>query len=178
MLAAFCPTPVGTDTRRETDADPTPVFLADQRVVPRMAENARTACKPDSVRRAEALLDDHSSRPAVTGGIKLPTRTSRAEASLRRYPGPGSGISPREAPIWHCSRWGLPCRSRCRDRGGLLPHRFTLTPEQVRGGLFSVALSLGLPRPGVTRHRHFMESGLSSRGKPHAVIRPSARRPS
>ncbi len=78
---------------------------------------------------------------------------------------------PRGTPIWHCSRWGLPCRCCCQPRGGLLPHRFTLAPAD-RGGLFSVALSLGLPRPGVTRHRCFMESGLSStplagrRGRP------------
>src|SRR5258708_8051765 len=30
--------------------------------------------------------------------------------------------------IWPCSDWGLPCHVRCRTRGGLLPHRFTLTP--------------------------------------------------
>jgi hypothetical protein len=29
------------------------------------------------------------------------------------------------------------------------------------GGLFSVALSVRLPCPGVTRHRALMESGLS-----------------
>ncbi len=35
--------------------------------------------------------------------------------------------------------------------GGLLPHRFTLTGGMVTtGGLFSVALSLGLPPVGVT----------------------------
>ena len=71
-------------------------------------------------------------------------------------------ISPHEAPTWHCSRWGLPCRFGCPSRGALLPHRFTLTPE-TRGGLFSVALSVGFPRPGVTRHRCFRESGLSSK---------------
>ena len=32
-----------------------------------------------------------------------------------------------------------------------------------QGGLFSVALSFGFPRPGVTRHRCLVESGLSSR---------------
>ena len=31
------------------------------------------------------------------------------------------------SPIWPCSGWGLPCRFRCRSRGALLPHRFTLT---------------------------------------------------
>jgi hypothetical protein len=30
------------------------------------------------------------------------------------------------APTWSCSRWGFPCRRRCRRRGALLPHRFTL----------------------------------------------------
>ena len=33
----------------------------------------------------------------------------------------------------------------------------------MSGSLISVALSLGLPRPGVTRHRCLVESGLSSR---------------
>ncbi len=35
--------------------------------------------------------------------------------------------------------------------GGLLHHRFTLT-KVTFGGLFSVALSRGLPRVGVTHH--------------------------
>src|SRR5206468_10558002 len=32
----------------------------------------------------------------------------------------------RDAPIWSCSRRGLPCRPGCPVRGGLLPHPFTL----------------------------------------------------
>ena len=40
----------------------------------------------------------------------------------------------------------------------------TVSPlPDMSGSLFSVALSLGLPPPGVTRHRCFVESGLSSR---------------
>ncbi len=35
--------------------------------------------------------------------------------------------------------------------GGLLHHRFTLTKVTL-GGLFSVALSRGLPRVGITHH--------------------------
>ena len=42
------------------------------------------------------------------------------------------------------------------------------------GGLFSVALSVGLPRPGVTRHRCLWESGLSSRPCGPAATQPSA----
>ena len=46
-------------------------------------------------------------------------------------------------------------------------------PDPCAGGLFSVVLSLGFPRPGVTRHRRFMESGLSSKValRGHPVIR-------
>ncbi|EAQ07032.1 hypothetical protein SKA53_01511 [Yoonia vestfoldensis SKA53] len=56
-----------------------------------------------------------------------------------------AGSTPRAVPIWHCSRWGLPCRSGCPSRGGLLPHRFTFSP------LYEVVCSLwrfpwGYPR--------------------------------
>jgi len=65
----------------------------------------------------------------------------------------------------------------------LLPApRWALTPPfhpghaRGHGGLFSVALSVRLPCPGVTRHRCFGESGLSSHpGRPgQAAVRPSA----
>src|SRR5690606_40383838 len=110
---------------------------------------------------------------AVTGALKLPTRASRVEASLRAVSRTEiRDRPPREAPIRHCSRWGLPCRSCCQARGGLLPHRFTFSRPGT-GSLFSVALSLGLPRPGVTRHRRFRESGLSSGASPrgHPALR-------
>ena len=111
-------------------------------------------------------MDDHSSRSVVTNaplaanpdllGCKPPRRERRA------------------IPIWHCSRWGLPCRLRCRSRGGLLLHRFTFSCADT-GSLFSVALSLGLPPPGVTRHRALLESGLSSdvTARDHPAIRAS-----
>ena len=77
---------------------------------------------------------------------------------------PGNGLTSlagsRVIPIRSCSRWGLPCRPCCQRRGGLLPHPFTLTP--FRGGLLSVALSLGSPPPDVIRHRVSVEPGLSS----------------
>ncbi len=40
----------------------------------------------------------------------------------------------------------------CHLRGALLPHLFTLTGTLPRGGLFSVALSVGSRLPGVTWH--------------------------
>jgi len=51
---------------------------------------------------------------------------------------PGGGVETRvpanrrAAPIWSCSRWGLPCRPRYRGRGALLPHRFTLACGRSR----------------------------------------------
>ncbi len=47
-------------------------------------------------------------------------------------PGGGAGMhlvlacAAPAAPIRSCSRWGLPCRRRYRQRGALLPPRFTL----------------------------------------------------
>jgi len=43
------------------------------------------------------------------------------------------GVGHTSPLIWPCSDWGLPCRRRCRRRGGLLPHRFTLT-QRLPGG--------------------------------------------
>ena len=85
------------------------------------------------------------------------------------------------APTWSCSRWGLPCRSRCRQRGALLPHHFTLAARRFAISepvgarrCVSVALSLGSPPPGVTRHRASVEPGLSSPcDMQRAAIRPS-----
>lgn len=62
----------------------------------------------------------------------------------------------------------------------LLLGRWALTPpfhpypRNYLGGLFSVALSVGSPRPGVTRHRCFVESGLSSKLNNSATIQPPA----
>jgi signal transduction histidine kinase len=109
----------------------------------------------------------HSSGTRIAARLKQPTRMIN--------PGKRAGLSPCVIPIRFCSRWGLPCRFRCRSRGGLLPHPFTLTPPphcrsilgsdpaiRWRGGLLSVALSLGSPPPDVIRHRLSVEPGLSS----------------
>ena len=61
-------------------------------------------------------------------------------------PGSRNGADRSCSPIWSCSAWGLPCRPRCRGRGALLPHLFTLTGRRslrpATGGIFSVALSV------------------------------------
>ncbi len=45
-------------------------------------------------------------------------------------------------------------------------------PKAPAGGLLSVALSLGSPPPGVTRHRVSVEPGLSSPACAGAAVRP------
>ncbi len=98
-----------------------------------MHEAAEPADKPGSV------VDSHSSRRHVTVPLKQPTRIQR---------GPRQWI-----PIWSCSRWGLPCRSVAR-----LAVRSYRTisplpaPRKERRRYLSVALSVGLRRPGVTWH--------------------------
>jgi len=97
-----------------------------------------------------------------------------------------SRIAPRAVPIRSCSRWGLPCRFRRRKRGALLPHRFTLAAliRNARGGLFSVALSLGslpacagrcpagrYPAPYVHGARTFLPGDLSVLAG--AAVRPT-----
>ncbi len=66
-------------------------------------------------------------------------------------PGSQARRATSSSPIWSCTGWGLPCHFRHRKRGELLPHRFTLTSPR-RGGLFSVALSVGSLLLGVTQH--------------------------
>ena len=135
--------------------------------------NCQLACKPGSVwpsPLAGRERGGHSSWAHVAMRLTQPTRTVS-----RKQP---SRVSPRTAPIRFCSRWGLPCRSCCQSRGGLLPHPFTLAPNPTkpnRGGLLSVALSLGSPPPAINRHRVSMEPGLSS---PAAFRRLRVRPPS
>ena len=62
-------------------------------------------------------------------------RASRDQPGRRdgNVPAAPAFAGPPAAPIRSCSRWGLPCRRRCRRRGALLPPRFTL----ARGGVAS-----------------------------------------
>ena len=82
------------------------------------------------------------------------------------YPGGGTGNGPEGFPSCHPYSVLLPV-------GFALPlllpvARWALTPpfhpyhDDYRGGLLSVALSLGSPPPAINRHRVSMEPGLSS----------------
>ncbi len=86
--------------------------------------------------------DDHSSRTAIAGGLKQPTRAAVRKPTCE-------GCPSRAAPIWSCSGWGLPCRPRCRVRGGLLHHRFTLTGPAYPKADKALAVFLCCTVPGL-----------------------------
>jgi hypothetical protein len=122
-------------------------------------------------RSVSRVLSRHKAGMAIHLGRSLPNASRdrperrRGRPARQRRPKP---MLP-AAPTWSCSRWGLPCHRRYRRRGALLPHHFTLAARRLAinepdglGGMFSVALSLRSPPPGVTRHRASVEPGLSS----------------
>ncbi|MEH2510261.1 hypothetical protein V1291_001615 [Nitrobacteraceae bacterium AZCC 1564] len=134
------------------------------------------ACKPGSVGPewfAPDRRDGHSSGTQVALRLKQPTRT----ASLTSL----CGVIARKrtfraaVPIRFCSRWGLPCRFRCRKRGALLPHLFTLTRMTGRfilcGTFPRVAPAGCYPAPYVDGARTFLPGDLSILAG--AAVRPT-----
>ena len=77
----------------------------------------RATCKPGSVLDRGRGVTIHLGRASPHASRNLPERTTRKRVASEDA----------AAPIRSCSRWGLPCRCRCRPRGALLPHPFTLT---------------------------------------------------
>jgi hypothetical protein len=138
-------------------------------------------------RPVSRVLSARAKRPRVTA-IPLRRRLPGALSNLPGRPDPDIDPEalprrrePRAVPIRSCSRWGLPCRLRCRRRGALLPHRFTLTarslPSAERDGAAVCSLwhfPWAQHPPDVIRHRMPMEPGLSSR----TAFRPWPERPS
>jgi hypothetical protein len=137
----------------------------------------QTACKPGSVPGLPmkgSPMDDHSSGTLVAERL---TRPTRAAARKRARPQSLTRSGP-AAPIRSCSRWGLPCHHRCRRRGALLPHPFTLawrpSPAAWRSALCGtfpgVAPAGCYPAPCFRGARTFLSP--ASRG---AAIQPSGR---
>ncbi len=136
----------------------------------------QTACKPGSVPRARdtrGWMAIHLGRPSPDASRDLPGR--------RRGNPPDRNRS--AVPTWSCSRWGLPCRPRCRGRGALLPHPFTLTrlrPSRGFGRRFAfcgtfprVAPAGRYPAPCSRGARTFLPRRRSRAQVPRAAIRPS-----
>ena len=135
---------------------------------------SRIIAKTLGERNARRPVSRVLSLPRGRGWPILCDARCRAPRATVPYGGVETRVARRPAtPTWSCSRWGLPCRRRRRRRGALLPHHFTLAAgaEAPVWRCVSVALSLGLPPPGVTRHRVSREPGLSS-------LRRSGERPS
>ena len=145
------------------------------------SQRYQPACKPGSVRSTAQTVDV----TAIRLGRRLPGASSNLPERLART---DPRTWPRTTPIRSCSRWGLPCRLRCRTRGALLPHRFTLAAGQIRdaarGGLLfcgtvpearlavAGANSAGrYPAPFVRGARTFLPTALSGHGG--AAVRPT-----
>src|SRR5215467_4224019 len=109
--------------------------------------------------------DGHSSATPVTRRLKQPTRTATRTRVGAFAPLPSLfGLTP-----------GGVCRAAAVAGSAVRSYR-TVSPlprlyATRRGGLFSVALSLGFPPPDVIRHRLSMEPGLSSPAALSALAR-------
>ncbi len=93
-------------------------------------------CKPGSV------SDNHLSMPYISIWLKPPARKETGHL----FP---------FLPLPTLLRVGFTRPSDYPEAGELLPRHFALTQgglSSASGGIFSVALSLKLPSPGVTRH--------------------------
>ena len=107
---------------------PNPSFQQDAFSSKTLSQKYQPACKPGSVGHrslAQAIRDGHSSGTMFAHCLEQPTRTASL-TSLPRCYRPRANSSACAVPIRFCSRWGLPCHRRCRQRGALLPHLFTL----------------------------------------------------
>ena len=133
----------------------------------------QTACKPGSVQDPPrrpgppiGSLDDHSSGTSVAGRLARPTRAATRTRRLE----PVARF--RAAPIRSCSRWGLPCHPRCRGRGALLPHPFTLARPAGRAVCSLWHFPWGRPRRALPGTVSPWSPDFPRRSRT-AVIRPS-----
>ena len=110
--------------------------------------------------------DGYSSSAAVASRVERPTRTAAQDRACRaRRHVSLHGLAP--DGVYHARPVAGPAVRSYRTFSPLPPES---------GGLFSVALSLGSPPPGVTRHPDPVEPGLSSPRTARvqaAAIRPS-----
>ena len=120
------------------------------------------ACKPGSVWAQcsceRDVRDDHSSGTPVARRLKQPTRAAGLETDA------GCSFLRRGCPYLVLLQVGftLPPVSppaRCALTAPFHPY---LKRRSVKGGLLSVALSLGSPPAAVSRHLVSLEPGLSS----------------
>ena len=115
-------------------------------------------------------------RPSPDASRDLPGRRRRKRASPAPVPKDRSAGRPYAVllPVGFALPPPLPA-ARCALTAPFHPCRRPSRRRDGTGGLLSVALSLGSPPPGVTRHRVSVEPGLSSPRPSRAEKRPSGR---
>ena len=117
---------------------------------PRPSCADESVCKPGPVQGSVAGL------PCATIPLRLPLPTASSGLPVSSGGPPSNAhAGPTRTPIPLDLASGGVCIATpvTWGAGGLLHHRFTLTPRpKARGGLLSVALSRGSPRVGVTHH--------------------------
>ena len=141
--------------------------------------SSKRACKPNSV------VCGHSSRRRVAADAhQRPTRRFR---HLLEPPVAHRADTPRRPvleacgeslPIWSCSVWGLPCLTRCRASGALLPHLFTLTPTRRKQASCGMPDSLAKVRVAEAVSSLWHWPSLSLKAQIPDVIRHTALRSS
>jgi hypothetical protein len=117
----------------------------------------QAACKPGSVPGRSRGTAIPLGCPSPDTSRDLPGRPARERACTAPC---GRAV----VPTWSCSRWGLPCLSRCRPSGALLPPRFTLARRsEDPGGRYAfcgtfpeVALAGRYPAPCSRGARTFL----------------------
>jgi hypothetical protein len=135
------------------------------RTDPLSEERRQPACKPGFVWRAvfARAMAIPLGRPLPAASSNQPGQRSgdgsKDSSSEKRLASPLFGFAP-----------GGACHAAHVAMRAVRSYR-TVSPLPC-GGLFSVALSLGLPPPDVIRHRVSVEPGLSSTAKA-AAIRPA-----
>src|SRR5579875_1374441 len=136
----------------------------------------QTACKPGSVPPAVSRRrGGHSSGPPIAGRFARPTRTARSRDAPAQY----AKRAHRPYSVLLQAGLAMPSRSP-GPRWALTPpfHPYPAQYARARGGLLSVALSLGSLPAGVTRRLVAVEPGLSSPTSEEtgATARPSGPR--
>ena len=154
----------------------------DWRMVP---PRIRPSCADESVCKPGPVQGSVTGLPCATIPLRLPLPTASSGLPVNSG-GPPSNVhaGPTRTPVPLDLAPGGVCIATpvTWGAGGLLHHRFTLTPRpKARGGLLSVALSRGSPRVGVTHHPALRSPDFPRRrrsvDRAAAVARPTHPRP-
>jgi hypothetical protein len=124
--------PLGKLQMRPNEASTKDLFLIRSRRIDCAATRRDGARRPVS-----RVLSPLTREMTIHLGRSSPSASRDRPGWRRGNPPDRAGRLPRgrsATPTWSCSRWGLPCRRRCRRRGALLPHPFTLTAREPKRG--------------------------------------------